>query len=224
LCRAASLETVRHPEAPTGPEVPVTRVVLAAIYVAGLVFAEALRVPHRIRRIRSGPTWHPPAEQRNPTETLVMLSVVIGIWILPGIYIFTQWLSQFDYALPQWPSWPALVVFGLGMFIRFRAQVELGASWSPTIDLAEGHHLVTSGIYAKIRHPIYASLIIWALVQPVLLQNSIAGTAGTLAVALIWLVRVPAEEKMMRERFGEAYAEYANRTTRLIPRTRSQDA
>lgn len=201
-----------------------TRVVLAAIYVAGLVFAEALRILYRIRRIRSGPTWHPPTERRGPAETLVLLSIVVGIWILPGIYIFTQWFSQFDYALPYWVIWPALVVFVLGLVIRFRAQNDLGASWSSTVELSEGHNLVTSGVYAQIRHPIYASLISWAIAQPVLLQNFIAGLAGYLAVALVWLIRVPIEEEMMRERFGQEYGEYANRTRRLIPRKRSRDA
>jgi protein-S-isoprenylcysteine O-methyltransferase Ste14 len=78
--------------------------------------------------------------------------------------------------------------------------------------------LVTNGIYGRIRHPIYTSLVLWGAAQPFLLQNILAGWGGALAVALIWLVRVPAEEKMMRERFGEEYVRYMNRTGRAIPR------
>jgi protein-S-isoprenylcysteine O-methyltransferase Ste14 len=44
---------------------------------------------------------------------------------------------------------------------------------------------------------------------------------GPLAVALIWLIRVPAEERMMRERFGDEYVQYARKTGRVIPRSRN---
>jgi protein-S-isoprenylcysteine O-methyltransferase Ste14 len=84
--------------------------------------------------------------------------------------------------------------------------------------------LVTTGIYSKVRHPLYASLILWAAGQPALLQNWIAGFAGAVAVALVWLVRVPAEEAMMRESFGEEYVRYSAQTGKLIPRRRSPDA
>jgi protein-S-isoprenylcysteine O-methyltransferase Ste14 len=51
-----------------------------------------------------------------------------------------------------------------------------------------------------------------------LLQNVIAGWSGAVAVALIWLVRVPREEKLMLERFGAEYEQYMARTGRLVPR------
>ena len=201
-----------------------TRIGLNVIYLAGLAFAESLRFPFRLRRARSRNMWHPPSEHGNFTETLVLLAVLLSFWILPAVHIFTHLLSMFDYALPRWTSWPALLVFALSLVLRFKAQQDLGASWSSTIELADTHHLVTSGIYGYIRHPIYASLILWSLAQPVLLQNLIAGLAGICAVALIWIVRVPAEERMMRDRFGEAYSEYIRRTGKLLPRRRSRDA
>lgn len=67
------------------------------------------------------------------------------------------------------------------------------------------------------RHPLYASLLLWGGAQPFLLQNLLAGPGGAVAAALIWLVRVPAEERMMRERFGEEYERYARRTGRVFP-------
>jgi len=200
-----------------------TRISLNVIYMAGLVFAESLRFPIRFQRVRSRKTWHPPAERRGFPEMLVLLAVLLCFWILPAVHVFTRWLTLFDYTLPRWMSWPALAVFGLSLIIRLKAQRDLGGSWSSTIELADSHRFVTSGIYARLRHPIYTSLILWAIAQPVLLQNFIAGLAGGFAVALIWFVRVPAEEKMMGERFGDAYSDYTNRTGRIFPRGKSQD-
>lgn len=200
------------------------RIASAAIYLAGLLLAEALRLPHRMGRVRSSGDWRQPPATRPRSEILVMAAVMAGIWLLPLIYIFTSWLAAFDYHLPDWTVWPALAAFVLSLLLRWRAQADLGASWSPTVELSGRHRLITSGIYGRIRHPLYASLILWAVAQPVLLQNAIAGWVGPIAVALIWLVRVPAEEKMLRERFGDVYLQYAGRTGRLIPKAKKRAA
>jgi len=150
----------------------------------------------------------------------VLSAVVAGIWLLPIAYVFTRWLDAFDYRLPSWTAWPAFVVFTASLLVRWAGQSALGRAWSPTVETTDGHRLVTAGIYARIRHPIYASLLLWAIAQPLLLQNILAGWGGAVAVALIWLVRVPAEEKMMLERFGGDYVTYMRHTGRFIPRSR----
>jgi protein-S-isoprenylcysteine O-methyltransferase Ste14 len=203
--------------------VPIPRIALAAIYIVGLGFAECLRLPQRMRRERSTETWSHREGGRGLGEGLVLGAVLVGIWLLPAVYLFTHRLSALDYALPGWAAWPAIAVFVLGLLLRLRAQLDLGRAWSPTVELGARHRLVTAGVYARI-HPLYASLILWAIAQPVLLQNLLAGWVGPLAVALIWLVRVPAEERMMVERFGEEYLQYTERTGRVIPRPRKHAA
>jgi protein-S-isoprenylcysteine O-methyltransferase Ste14 len=188
------------------------------IYFAGLAFAEALRVPRRLARFRSrGSRRRRPGLARVP-ETMVMFSVVLGIWVLPFIFAFTGWLRPLDYSWPARTLWIGAAVFGAGLIIRWKAHRDLGRHWSPTLDVAEGQVLVTDGIYAYTRHPIYISLILWAAAQPLLLQNAVAGWGGAVAAGLIWLVRVPREEAMMLEVFGDEYRRYMDRTGRLVPR------
>ncbi|HMK08845.1 MAG TPA: protein-S-isoprenylcysteine O-methyltransferase, partial [Anaerolineales bacterium] len=139
-------------------------------------------------------------------------------WILPITYVFTSWITRFDYILAPWTVGPAVSIFVLSLLLRWRAHKDLSSSWSHTLELADFHRLVTTGVYSRVRHPLYASLVLWAAAQPVLLQNFLAGLGGALAVGLLWQIRVPAEEEMMRERFGAQYDEYAHRTGRLIPR------
>jgi protein-S-isoprenylcysteine O-methyltransferase Ste14 len=193
---------------------------LSAIYAFGLLIAEGLRLPHRIRRWRSRDSRHQadPQEGRGPGETVVLASILLGIWILPAVYILTDWLQSLDYALPSWVVWPAIAAFALGILLRWRAQAALGRAWSPTIELSPQHRLITEGVYAKMRHPLYTSLILWALAQPALLQNVVAGFGGAIAVALIWLIRVPAEEALLRTRFGDDYVRYSDRTGKVFPR------
>jgi len=56
------------------------------------------------------------------------------------------------------------------------------------------------------------------LAQALLLQNWIAGFAMLASLLPLYLVRVPREEQMMLEHFGEEYRLYMNRTGRVVPR------
>jgi protein-S-isoprenylcysteine O-methyltransferase Ste14 len=195
-----------------------TRIAATVFYLIGLGLAEAARVPRRIDRVRARRTWHVQDGGSRIPEYVVMAAVALGIWLLPITYAFTGWLRPLDYAAPQWTSWLATGVLAASLAIRWKAQLALGRHWSCTLETADEHRLVTGGIYAYVRHPLYASLVLWAAAQPFLLQNVLAGWGGGVAVALIWLIRVPREEKMMLQRFGEEYRSYAARTGRLFPR------
>jgi protein-S-isoprenylcysteine O-methyltransferase Ste14 len=191
------------------------------VYLAGLLFAEALRIRWRVARLRSRGSRRRTGGPVSAPEAIVMLAVVLGIWVFPLTRAFTNWLRAFDYSCPGWIVWVAAAVSCAGLIIRWKAHRSLGRHWSPTVEMMEGQILVTDGIYGRIRHPIYASLVPWAAAQPFLLQNVVAGWGGVLAVALIWIVRVPREEAMMLETFGDQYREYMARTGRLIPRRRA---
>lgn len=192
--------------------------ILAAIYIAGLVISEALRLPRRYQRIITGHKRHKPEGARRASEIIVLAAIAGGIWIVPLLSIVTDWFHACDYLLPSWISWLGCGVFTVSIGLRGAAQTALGSAWSPTLETASQQLLVTTGVYRWIRHPLYTSLILWAAAQPLLLQNWIAGFSGALAVAAIWFVRVPAEERMMCERFGDAYIQYTKRTGKVIPR------
>jgi protein-S-isoprenylcysteine O-methyltransferase Ste14 len=189
-----------------------------AAYMAGLVWAEALRCPSRLRRARTRRTRPGPRRSDRAAERLVLLAIVAGVWVLPLAWILTDWWQRFDYSLPGGVTGAGSLVFAAGLVVRYRAHRALGSAWSPTVETTGDQVLVRCGIYSRIRHPIYASLVLWAVAQPLLLHNLLAGWGGPVAVATLWLVRVPREERMMLGRFGEEYRQYMARTGRLVPR------
>ncbi len=76
--------------------------------------------------------------------------------------------------------------------------------------------LVTTGIFARIRHPMYGSLLL--LAWGILLKDPTPVTvvlAGAASVLLLLTAR--AEERENLQRFGPAYAEYMARTRRFVP-------
>jgi len=190
----------------------------SALYFAGLLFAEALRLPRRLSRFRNRQDWQPASRSDRYSERVVLGGVIMGIWVLPLVYVLTPWLENYNYQLPVWLSWSAAAIFLVGLMIRWGAQRTLDRSWSFTLETSQEQQLVTRGIFSFTRHPIYLSLSFWAAAQPGLLQNYFAGLSGLAAVLLIWLVRVPREEQLMIEAFGDRYLDYMARTGRFFPK------
>jgi protein-S-isoprenylcysteine O-methyltransferase Ste14 len=79
-------------------------------------------------------------------------------------------------------------------------------------------HLVTKGLFRRMRNPIMAAeiLVIWAVA---LFLASLGATLYAIAISVlahVMVVRV--EEPELHERFGESYAEYCRNVPRWLPR------
>jgi protein-S-isoprenylcysteine O-methyltransferase Ste14 len=111
-----------------------------------------------------------------------------------------------------------IIILAMAVWLFWRSHADLGRNWSPSLELREGHELVTEGVYRLVRHPMYASMWLWGVAQALLLQNWIAGWVSLVMFMPLYLLRVPREERMMLDEFGEEYRAYMNHTGRVIPR------
>ncbi len=87
-----------------------------------------------------------------------------------------------------------------------------------TREIKDSHALITNGIYKTIRHPMYSSFALWSIAQCLLLQNYIAGFSTLVINIIMYFIRIPKEEQMMIDQFGEEYREYMKQTGRLFPK------
>ena len=117
-------------------------------------------------------------------------------------------------------GWAGVVILAGALFVFIRAHRDLKANWSPSLEIFQGHSLVTGGIYAIIRHPMYASQWLWVIAQILLLQNWLAGPLNLVFFIPFYTLRVRAEEKMMLDTFGEDYRACMRQTGGVIPRLR----
>jgi len=150
-------------------------------------------------------------------ERALIGAAFVGFMIVPVVYLVTSWLDFADYAAPAWLGWLGVPLAVATVWLFWRSHADLGKNWSPSLEIRDGHTLVTGGVYRVLRHPMYASIWLWAINQALLLPNWIAGLAGLAAFVPMYFLRVPREERMMREAFGQAYDEYAARTGRVFP-------
>jgi protein-S-isoprenylcysteine O-methyltransferase Ste14 len=132
-------------------------------------------------------------------------------------FLGAKWIDAFSFALPVWLRWAGFAIGVLSVLFWTWTQVALDTQWSAQLQLTQDHHLVTTGPYARIRHPLYAGMFGWCIALSLLTANWIfVAVCALSAGGLLW--RVPKEEKMMIEAFGEEYKVYMQRTGRFFPR------
>ena len=185
-----------------------------SLYLAGLIVGSIVR-GICTRRYKPNAAAD---ERRSALDTALMSFASVGLLLLPLLYVFTPWLEFADYWLPMWTGWIGAVVFAAAVWLLWRSHVDLGRNWSPTLQVSEVHTLITQGVYRHIRHPMYAAHWLWAVAQILLLHNWIAGPALLVCFVPLYVLRVPREEQMMLDHFGDEYRAYIKRTGRVLPR------
>jgi protein-S-isoprenylcysteine O-methyltransferase Ste14 len=153
-------------------------------------------------------------------DRMLIALVGLGQIALPLLFVWTRALDVADRAQPSACVPLGAVAMAAGLWLFWRSHVDLGDNWSVTLEIDAKHRLVTRGVYRLVRHPMYTSFFVLGTGQALLLANWIAGFAGLASVALLVRVRVPSEERMMIEQFGDDYRDYMRRTGGVLPRLR----
>ena len=109
-----------------------------------------------------------------------------------------------------------VALLAVGAFLRVAPMFLLGDRFTWPLASQREHPLLTSGVYRLIRHPSYAGALVGA-VGWVLLFRSGPGLVLVVLLFPFFLPVILAEEALLLDEFGEAYATYRRRTWRLIP-------
>lgn len=189
----------------------------ALVWLAMFVAMTAIRLPHAARN-RSN---HVVAARKGAAEILLLIGMFATMMLLPLLHLATGVFAFADYRLPDWATAIGALSLLPMLWLFWRSHADLGRNWSPGLEVREGHDLVTGGVYARWRHPMYVAIWLAVLAQPLLIHNAIGGLLAVPAFAAMWWLRVPQEEAMLRGQFGEAYDAYCARVGRLWPWVRS---
>ncbi|MBD3401113.1 MAG: hypothetical protein GF399_12400 [Candidatus Coatesbacteria bacterium] len=186
------------------------------VYFAWFFLAVAVRVRYTapLRRARRG------RAAASPLAYIFLLFPAAGMLLLPLAYALTDWLDFADYELNAAALVGGGLLFGLATWLLWRSHVELGRNWSPGVAAEAETKLVTDGVYARLRHPMYAAHLLWGLAQPLLLWNGLAGSATFVLTLPLVMLRLGGEEDQLLERYGDEYREYRRGSGILLPRLR----
>jgi protein-S-isoprenylcysteine O-methyltransferase Ste14 len=140
-----------------------------------------------------------------------------GYVIIPAVYVATTWLSFANYPVAPVLFWLGSATAVATLWLFWRSHADLGRNFSAKLVIREKHNLVTTGVYRLIRHPMYASFLLWSLLQILLLPNWITGLAGIFGFCILYCPRIGREEQLMLHKFGDGYRDYMTHTKRLVP-------
>jgi protein-S-isoprenylcysteine O-methyltransferase Ste14 len=101
-----------------------------------------------------------------------------------------------------------LIALGLTMYV-------LGAR-KITTAFHEGK-LLTTGVYAIVRHPMYSGIIVFFAPGVALWFRSWIILTVPLVAYIIFKILIPKEEKYLEEKFGKEYLDYKSKVNAVIP-------
>jgi protein-S-isoprenylcysteine O-methyltransferase Ste14 len=183
-----------------------------AIVLAAVLVMMAIRAPHgqRSRTVKVAKSY------KTPLETGLLILAWVG-FLVPLIWVASPVFSFADYPLRTGPLVAGVLCYLIGLWLFYRSHADLGTHWSITLEVRDGHRLVTHGVYRAVRHPMSSALLLYSVGQALVIPNWVAGLSNLVAFVVLFALRVGPEERMMAQQFGDEYAAYTARTKRLVP-------
>ena len=169
---------------------------------------------------------HPRAEywrSRKRSPYIVLLPAWLAMWIIVAVAT-ARWRHIALYSTP-WPWVPAILLFATGFWLYAQSRKNFSAKQLGGLpEVISGHNeqrLVTTGIRAHVRHPVYlghlCEMLAWSI------GTGLAVCFGLTAFAVVTgAIMIRMEEKELEERFGVAYADYRECVPALFPKMPSR--
>lgn len=195
------------------------RILFLTIY--GL-FAAA-RIYYRRKAKQPEESGFAPQESKKQSYTwvhLVLFIAIPGMMISIIIFLLSPlWAPWFPFPLPAFIRWIGFILGFCSIPFLLWVHRTLGHYYSAELEIKDQHRLIITGPYARIRHPMYTTFIIFILATILLSANLLVILFGSLVILMFYPMS-KIEEAMLLDQFGDEYLEYMKQTGRFFPRLR----
>ena len=146
--------------------------------------------------------------------TVFLLSFSLSLLVITLDYLRMWPLERWDTVI--YFSMPAVAVGYIGIVIILIAQWQMRDAWRIGVDQSEETTLVTQGLFAKSRNPIYFGIFLYWIGVAGALPHPIIWFLGFVCWASIEIIVRKVEEPYLRALHGSDYDKYFERTNRYL--------
>ena len=149
------------------------------------------------------------SKSSDKTYLPILITLILDLTFVPFEF------SHFERPIHIFTFWVGILICIVAIFIRIKGQLDLGLGFSTRIEKQVNHHLVTKGLYARIRHPLYLAILL-LLVGANLMLSAYYSWIFLIVNVYALKKRIDKEEEFMIKNFS-GYSDYIKRTKRIIP-------
>jgi len=163
--------------------------------------------------------WSDRAVKRPPTRHQIIYRLLAGLGavLLFGMYRHDLRVEMILWRTPIALAWALVAVVLASLLFTWWARIHLGRLWSSGVTRKADHHVVDTGPYGIVRHPIYTGIILASLATAAMRGTTLAWL-GACVMTTGWVIKARLEEEFLREQLGaETYGKYARRVPMLVP-------
>lgn len=142
------------------------------------------------------------------------------LWMVGTIMLFVpahSYVGRLRLWMPTLAeAWICVALIAIGLVFSWWARLHLGRLWSGTVTAKAGHHVVDTGPYGLVRHPIYTGLLM-AILATMAAKGTVWGIAGAALLLVGIIIKARLEEHFLSGELGTPYDEYRSRVPMLVP-------
>jgi protein-S-isoprenylcysteine O-methyltransferase Ste14 len=164
-------------------------------------------------------SWRDRAVKRPPIRHQITYRILAGLGAVAlfGMYRHDLRVEMILWRTPIALAWVLVSVVFAGLLFTWWARIHLGRLWSSSVTRKADHHVVDTGPYGIVRHPIYTGIILASLATAAMRGTALAWL-GACVMTTGWVIKARLEEEFLCEQLGaETYVEYAQRVPMLVP-------
>ena len=155
------------------------------------------------------------------TKVSILLQTLLFTISTVSIIVFVinpPWMAWSTLSLLNWLGWIGVGAAVVGTALLISTHLTLGKKFFGGMKLRSDHELIVDGPYRWGRHPMCTAFIMLGIGYFLPSASWLIGISWLLGVLLVLTSRMPQEEVMMLNQFGEAYRTSMSRTVRFLPR------
>jgi protein-S-isoprenylcysteine O-methyltransferase Ste14 len=148
----------------------------------------------------------------NQKKVLPPTYLLLALLAMPALHLF----APVKTVMPA--PWNLLGILPLlaGVALNLLADSALKVAQTTVKPFQESNALVTSGVYAISRHPMYVGYVLILLGMAMMMRSLAPFFVVPVFAAFMDIAFIRVEEQMLENKFGQAYAQYKRQVRRWV--------